>query len=142
MSGQASAAVKSLVRARARDLCERCGGSLDGWDGASYHHRRIKGMGGDARPETDQAGNLLLLCGSGTTGCHGWVHQGGNRGEALEAGWLVSRFEEDPSAVPVALFLHGWVFIDDAGGAGVPAPGSRAEAGEDRSGTPEPPSLG
>lgn len=35
----------------------------------SFHHR--KGRGGKS-PHTPQ--NLVTLCGSGTTGCHGFVH--------------------------------------------------------------------
>lgn len=111
---QPTAAVKLLVRARARDRCERCGRQLDGWDGGSYHHRRIKGMGGDRRPETNLPANLLLLCGSGTTGCHGWVHAGGNRAVALEAGWLVSRWAV-PAEQPAQLALLGRCLLDDSG---------------------------
>src|SRR4051812_16844247 len=87
--------VKRLVQTRATDddgqlRCERCGRLLDGWDGVSYHHRRVKGMGGDSRPDTNEAANILLLCGSGTTGCHGWAHRA--TAEARAQGWLVSRY--------------------------------------------------
>lgn len=115
MTGQPNASTKLLVRARAHDRCERCGSELDGWDGGSYHHRRIKGMGGDRRPETNLPANLLLLCGSGTTRCHGWVHAGGNRAAALEGGWLVSRWAL-PGEQPVVLALLGRRLLDDAGG--------------------------
>lgn len=39
----------------------------------SVQHRRAQGMGGTSRTETNDLANLLLLCGTGTTGCHGWV---------------------------------------------------------------------
>lgn len=111
MSGQPSRRVKRLVRERATPegdnaaRCERCGRNPEG---GSYHHRRIKGMGGDPRPDTNEAPNLVLLCGSGTTGCHGWVHT--NTDVARAAGWLVSRYA-DPAETPVKLALHGWAIL-------------------------------
>jgi hypothetical protein len=60
---------------------------------ASIHHRKRRSQGGTHTPE-----NLLLLCGTGTTGCHGWVHA--NVTESLEAGWLV-RGSADPALVRV-----------------------------------------
>lgn len=69
-------------------------------------------MGGDRRPDTNEAANLLLLCGSGTTGCHGWVHQWPDL--AMERGWLVSRWG-GPAELPVRLALHGWVRLSDDG---------------------------
>lgn len=43
--------------------CVRCGRRAAGW-----HHRVAEGRGGP----TDRW-NCVPLCGSGTTGCHGWV---------------------------------------------------------------------
>lgn len=40
----------------------------------------------------------MLLCGSGTTGCHGWVH--GHPAEAYRLGWLVHSWH-DPASVPL-----------------------------------------
>lgn len=118
MSGQPNARVKALVRTRATDeqgvvRCERCGRDLEGcWSGWSYHHRRIKGMGGDRRPETQEAANIVLLCGSGTTACHGRVHS--EVAEAREEGWLVSR-QMYPAQVVVRLALHGPALLADDG---------------------------
>lgn len=39
----------------------------------SVQHRRAQGMGGTSLAETHSLANHLLLCGTGTTGCHGWV---------------------------------------------------------------------
>lgn len=86
--------VRLLLRAGNR--CERCGGRLDTWSGMSVHHRRPRGMGGTRRPDT--MANLLVLCGSGTTGCHGEVEA--NRFWARGAGLLVSQ-QRDPADVPV-----------------------------------------
>lgn len=57
------------------------------------------------------ASNLVLLCGSGTTGCHGWVHS--NVRVATELGLIVSQWGV-PSEVPVTL-RAGVVLLDDFG---------------------------
>lgn len=114
MSGQPSGRVVRLVWARAGGCCERCGRDVSaGWPGYSYHHRRIKGMGGDRRADTQEPQNIVLLCGSGTTGCHGYVHHD-TTGAARAAGWLVSRWA-DPLVEPVRTFLHGPVLLDAEG---------------------------
>jgi hypothetical protein len=56
--------VRDALHERAGDCCEMCG--RHGANNA--HHRRNKSQGG-----RDVLSNLLLLCGSGVTGCHGWV---------------------------------------------------------------------
>jgi hypothetical protein len=72
-------------------------------------------MGGTSRPESNGPANLLLLCGSGTTGCHGRIES--NRSEAYEKGWLVGQVN-DPREVPVWISLFGStpVLFDDNGG--------------------------
>lgn len=82
----------AMTYERAGNACEICGVR-----GENIHHRKPRGMGGtkfEGGPE-----NLLLLCGSGTTGCHGWIEA--NREEARMQGWLVDRHEL-PHRVPVA----------------------------------------
>lgn len=39
----------------------------------SIQHRLSRGMGGTRRPDVHDMQDLLVLCGDGTTGCHGWV---------------------------------------------------------------------
>jgi hypothetical protein len=56
--------------------------------------------------------NILLLCGSGTEGCHGWVES--NRADAYAQGLLLHQ-GDDPCEMPVTL-RYGTVFIDDEGG--------------------------
>lgn len=46
-------------------------------------------MGGSPLPWVNLAANLIVLCGSGVTGCHGWVES--NRDKAYEQGWLIRR---------------------------------------------------
>lgn len=109
-------AVRDAVRLRAGGLCERCGRSVVNVP-ASIHHRRPRGMGGSRDPAVESVGNLVVLCGSGTTGCHGWVEQ--NRVDAVGHGWLVPRRDpRDPGEVPVFvgggwwLVGEGWVPVD------------------------------
>lgn len=106
-----SPATRSLVYLRADHRCELCHGSA--W-GGSVHHRRPRGMGGDRRPETNLPSNLLLLCGSGTTGCHEWVES--NRSHATDIGLLIPKMSQQlPAEIPVAL-LMGTVWLTDDGG--------------------------
>jgi hypothetical protein len=78
----------------------------------SVHHRRPRAMGGTHRPETNLASNLLVLCGSGTTGCHGYLES--HRTEAKDLGFIVPQYEE-PKNVPVKLFTWGWSYLEDDG---------------------------
>lgn len=97
-----------MVYLRAGMRCERCGVYAEG---GSVHHRRPRGMGGNKSAATSSPSNALLLCGSGTTGCHGWVES--NRSEARDLGLLL-RQHQDPAAVPVTL-LVGRVLLGAAG---------------------------
>ncbi len=94
------------VMARADNCCERCGISVVNVPG-SIHHRKTRGMGGNRnanRPE-----NLTLLCGDGTTGCHGWVTA--NPKDAATTGWYVRQWD-DPETVPLTN-LYGQRFLFD-----------------------------
>lgn len=73
------------------------------WIGVhSFHHRQPRGAGGSSREGINSPANLLLVCGTGTTGCHGEIEA--NRTAAYAAGWLV-KHPQDPAAVPV-LTVH------------------------------------
>lgn len=89
--------VRQAVVDRDKHRCARCGRQLPGYP-ASIHHRTPRGMGGTRDPKVNKASNLLLLCGTGTTGCHGWVES--HRKEATERGFLVPWWQ-DPAEVPV-----------------------------------------
>lgn len=78
----------------------------------SVHHRRPRQMGGTRRPETDSPANLLAVCGSGTTGCHGWIES--NRTSAYDAGLLLHQAAE-PTCEPV-LRLGVAVYLTNDGG--------------------------
>lgn len=93
---------REVVWARAGGRCELCGGSIAGVVGFSMHHRLPRRMGGSSRPELNTPANLILLCGSGTTGCHGRVES--HREQAYGEGLLL-REGQDPAAVPVLLAI-------------------------------------
>lgn len=84
--------------------CVRCGRSLYAV-GGSRHHRKLRSQ--CTRVEKHQVQNLILLCGSGTTGCHGFVHA--HPTIAYENGWCVKSFQ-DSLEVPVRTW-HGLVYL-------------------------------
>jgi hypothetical protein len=91
-----SSAVRQFVIEREGHCCRRCGQWVA--DGAgSIHHRRPRQMGGTDWPGINLPSNLALICGSGTTGCHGYIES--HRPEAYAMGWLVHSWE-DPAEVP------------------------------------------
>lgn len=113
MSKQPTARTRSVVKHRAErhghPLCERCGSAL----GTNIHHRRPRGAGGSSDPATNVPSNLLLLCGSGTTGCHGWIES--HRTVAYRHGWLLQSWH-NPLQQPARIHDHGLVLLDDIGG--------------------------
>ena len=72
-------------------------------------------MGGSKDPVTNSPANLLLLCSSGTTGCHGWVES--HRELAYATGLLVHSWQ-DPRKVPLTgPYLNDEGAYTPAGGA-------------------------
>ena len=63
-------------------------------------------------PGLNQPSNLLTLCGSGTTGCHGWTHA--HPAQAREDGFLVSAYNDHPETTPVRTW-KGWMLPDNTG---------------------------
>jgi hypothetical protein len=90
---------------RADRLCEiRRHGCLI--HASNAHHRKNRSQGGG-----DWLSNLLLACGSGTTGCHGYITS--NPAEARRNGWTTWATDK-PAEVPV-LYRGQWVRLDDDG---------------------------
>lgn len=107
MSRQISAKTRALVWARDGGLCLRCLAP-----GTNIHHRRARGMGGTSRAAINDPRNLVLLCGSGTTGCHGWIES--NRAVAREQAWLLEDLTEGELARPVTdVFGVAWALRSD-----------------------------
>lgn len=75
---------QEIVLERSGGVCEvRLPGCLG--RARNTHHVLPRSAGGTDDPE-----NLLALCGSGTTGCHGWLHA--HPEEARKMGILRSRY--------------------------------------------------
>lgn len=110
MRSNPSQRVCDLVDMRDEYRCVRCGHPFH-WAGFSRHHRHLRSH---PYPRLHEASNLILLCGSGTNGCHEWVHA--HRLEAATYGWIVSGFDDHPEQVPILTKQHGWVLLDDEGG--------------------------
>lgn len=98
---------RRIVRERCWGRCELCraGSPL------TFAHRRNRSHGGAWAPS-----NGLALCGSGTTGCHGWTEA--NPTWAYQGGWRIHGDQTPPSEVPVWLNnpWPGWWLLDDQGG--------------------------
>lgn len=102
--------VRKALRARSSGstilgLCEICGHG-----GTNAHHRRNRSQGG-----RDVLSNLILVCGSGTTLCHGAITENPNWAESR--GYTIKGTQAVSSETRVFLPLHGgWVLLDDDGG--------------------------
>lgn len=101
-----------VVFARADYRCERCFKRLHGVFGHSVHHRRPRMMGGSNNPELHKPANLIVLCGSGTSGCHGWVES--NRNRSREHGYLIHRVES-AQEIPFRDDAGVWYLLDNEG---------------------------
>ena len=107
-----SKSTRQLVLKRAGGACERCGIPFHSVVFSSLHHRTPRGMGGTRNPRLNLPSNLVAICGSGTTGCHGDVES--YRKLAVKEGYIVSRYEE-PAEQPIYLHLWGWTYLTDEG---------------------------
>jgi hypothetical protein len=96
---------RALVYARSAGLCERCGAAR----ATNWHHRQARGRGkvGQWCPS-----NGMHLCGSGSTGCHGYITE--NPKTSREQGWSVPSWE-DPANVPVWVTGREFVFLTPNG---------------------------
>lgn len=98
---------RRIVYQRDGGRCARCALSVHGIP-SSVHHRRRRGMGGTHDPRSHDPRNLVLVCGTGTTGCHGWIES--HRGDAYVHGWLIRSHDDlDTPLVDIAgrvIYLH------------------------------------
>lgn len=113
-----SAKTRAALRERAHSCCEACGKP----GATNAHHRINRSQGGP-----DTLSNLLLLCGSGTMGCHGWVTQNpecarawGQRVSLGRLGQISKNLPITAANVPVLRWSRElgsleWVLLDDDG---------------------------
>lgn len=96
-----------MVRKRDNGGCIRCGRR----DLLNTHHRQPRGMGGTKLTVKNLPSNLITLCGSGVTGCHGWVES--HRALAFDYGYLVHQ-ASNPAQVAVR-YPDGWYTLTESG---------------------------
>ncbi|MFF2631992.1 HNH endonuclease [Microbacterium sp. NPDC058021] len=114
------AVVRKAFYEREQGRCFLCRKQLQ-WEargiGWSAHHRKPRGMGGTSDPRIGSIANCLIVCGSGTTGCHGRIER--NRGVALAVGLLIPKnaTTEDfaPAAVRVRRMDKTWWLLTESG---------------------------
>lgn len=104
---------------RDEGACVKCGvacvdpDTLTPYREYSLQHRAARGMGGSKDPAINSSANLILLCGSGVSDCHGDVES--NREDGRRLGYAVAS-HDDPELVPILNWTHGTAFLSTAGG--------------------------
>lgn len=103
-TGPDKATVDAIIQ-RDGGCCVGCGEPVRGQRGIGYsiHHRKRRSQGVD-----NSLSNLILLDGSGTTGCHGLAHS--EVAAARLSGFLL-RSTENPEGVPVEHAKLGRVLL-------------------------------
>lgn len=83
--------------------CVAPGGLLIGMPRAavSIQHRKAQGDGGTSRTDVHDLHHLLILCGDGVRGCHGWVETK-ERARAWELGLWIYQVD-DGTTVPLVV---------------------------------------
>lgn len=104
---------RTSILLRAQFRCEVCGDPLTGPKGMSIHHRKPRRMGGTRDKAINSPANLMAVCGSGTTGCHG--HLESRREWAIAHGYIVPSWD-NPADTPVIIDGMGSVYLHPEGG--------------------------
>lgn len=94
--GSFSLAARAEVMGRHDGRCVGCGRPA-----TNVQHRIARGMGGTSRGRLGHPANGLPMCGSGTTGCHGWAEA--HPVHALALGW---RLEQGTDPVRAAYWTQ------------------------------------
>lgn len=100
---------------RSGEHCESCGGSVRGLpdDQVEVQHRRARGMGGSALPDTHKLSNLLILHRS----CHREIEARTNPEHLFRGLWLNHEYHDDrtprlAAEYPLMLFSGRRVLLD------------------------------
>lgn len=105
MRAPVPARLREMVIERSEYSCDRCAKPLIGRP-YSLQHRRARGRGG--RKDAHTAANLIVLCGSATTGCHGRV-ENQERAEAYRYRFAIRGEVEIPEETPIFRHMNSWV---------------------------------
>lgn len=98
--GAFSDAARAAILEAGHGRCVGCGRQ-----DVTTQHRRARGMGGTSSAAIGSVANGVPLCGSGTTGCHGWAEH--HPDDAALMGWrLVAG--EDAEEAPWWDRVYGW----------------------------------
>lgn len=117
MSTHPKQSTKTLVARRQRYRCAVCGRDLlDAYIRHSFHHRHMRSH---PYPGLHEPQNLILVCGSGTQGCHGRIHA--NPEWAYRLGYLVHMNDEHPENRQYYDRKQGWLYLNPDG-TSTPAP--------------------
>jgi hypothetical protein len=121
-----SPAVRRIVHVREGMACAACGISVTGRP-HSIQHRRARGMGGTTDPAANLPSNLVLLCGTAVTGCHGLAE---SRDPDMHGRGFWLRSWENPAVIPVMIASERnsglTVWLDDSGEYAFAPPGEAA----------------
>lgn len=106
---------RDLIKQRDDWTCASCSKPITGIAGRDYsvQHRIARGPGGTSDPAINSPANLILLCGSATTGCHGIAE---SRDQTMHARGFWLNTWENPATFPVDHAVHGWVLLLEDGG--------------------------
>lgn len=91
--------------------CANCGEPVV-WPNYSLQHRLARGSGGTSDPRINSPINLILLCGSATTLCHGKAE---SRDPEMRRKGFWLEHSQRPWLEPVTHKLHGRVYLLDDG---------------------------
>jgi 5-methylcytosine-specific restriction protein A len=107
--------LREVLWSRCDGFCEVSGRALD-FETFDAHHRRLKGMGGTSREDTDLPGNLLALDPEVHNGAPWSVHQ--RTSWSRPRGYLLSTSVEIAAEEPLLYRGKTWMILDDEGSMG------------------------
>jgi hypothetical protein len=86
--------------------CRRCHRNLVDIPASKHHRKKRRFL------DADRVANIVILCGTGTTGCHGWCHS--EPAAAHDAGWVCWSWET-PAERPLHDLYGGVLMLLDDG---------------------------
>jgi hypothetical protein len=104
---------RETVHTRDDITCQWCGLRVNPHHGRySLQHRLARGMGGSSNSRINSPENLVFMCGSATTGCHGHVES--HPTEAAARGFRLGP-NDSPTDTPIIDYMGQAWFLYEAG---------------------------